>query len=191
MKYWVLFFCSFFLIGCSMFWREVIEDTKTTQKDETKVEDTSVTQEKKEFIPETKTQIFVLRWAPNLNTWSVDEYLIPVEIWSWDALIRWDEKLKFALSVLLGFKKPTTDLGDTYTWLFASDIRLENIILLEDTTLVNFWGEFKLVWAFSDYAVLQIEKTVSQYFDNYIITLNGTAKNWLCESKKDTSQCSN
>lgn len=190
MKKITLIFTLLVFTSCTMFWHEVVEDTKITQTDEIKIEEQkSEIQNKKEFIPETKTQIFLLRWAPNINTWSVDGYLIPLEIQSWNQFTQSDENLKFALSVLLGFKKPTTELGETYTALFASDLRLENIILLEDKTLVNFWGEFKTIGIFSDYAHLQIEKTVAQYFDNYVITLNGTADNWLCQSKKDTSKC--
>lgn len=183
MKKYILFSC-FFLISCNFF-------TKTQPQVPLESAQTETTHQEEQvmFQPIKETRFFLMKWPPNENTWAVEDYFIAQNITLIETTPSTPKNnATMALETLFSMNKLDYEwMG--YNPFFSSRLKLRSIDVSDQMVRVSLDWEYKVVWNFTKYGPVLVNKILNQYFEKYEIYLNGSSDEWLCKSKIDIWKC--
>lgn len=91
------------------------------------------------------------------------------------------ERAGAALEALFAVDKLEYGESGLQNFLYLSDLEVDQISTQDGVDRVELSGKLVGIGSMADPLIkLQVEKTVSEYLDNYVITLNGQPGDWSC-----------
>jgi hypothetical protein len=128
-----------------------------------------------------KTMVtFYLTTTPGDDMSNLEQYLEPVKYEVNTANNKY-AKTESALEALFSIKKLEYGESGFQNLLYLSDLKVDQVSNQNGKDTVDLSGKLMGIGALADPLMkLQVEKTISEYLDKYVITLNGQAGDWNC-----------